>query len=352
MKKNIVLIILMICLKLSVFAQNSLTVANSIMRNNDVINKQQVEYIDPGERGMNAVWDFRNTEVLSKAYRVEYSRDSDSTIYAIEPKFMNLYQMHGDTLVQTVYQDAVTLMTYHKTIPELKFPFGFGDTLSGDYKGSGHYSRHNAIQARGSILVEADGKGMLILTDKDTLINVLRIHTLKTSSFGLEKDSVVHDSTKCLLKVEEYYKWYARGYRYPVFETHSEGYYDGTDQLTCNRTAFRTLPDSLRLLVDSINMNIARNDSSLAKAEQASIIDYTVTNTGQNVKIDYTLKQQATISAVISDVMGVVYQHASRSDNAGSGYSITLNINNLRHGGYVLYLNVNGKVYSHKITVS
>jgi hypothetical protein len=94
------------------------------------------------------------------------------------------------------------------------------------------------ILAQGSVLSEADACGMLVLPDKDTLRNVLRTRTLKClsqemqpigSDYYFRRDSIqpliVSDSidyrlsNDSIVYVLETFRWYVRGYRYPVFET-------------------------------------------------------------------------------------------------------------------------------------
>ena len=335
--------------RMPAFPQHVLTKANALMRSGDTVGKQLVAYVPPGESGMHASWDFRDIDVLSKSYPIENAVDSDSCLCAIEPSSMCSYRLGGDTLVQVTYQNPLTRIDYSVPIPELIFPFSYGDTLSGKFKGEGQYSNRNGIRMAGSTYVEADGEGELKITDECTLRNALRVRTLKTTYFNIEKDSVVKDSAESLLEVVERYQWYARGYRYPLFETCSTAYYHGTRLLNSYKVAFRTLPDSLRILSDSVNQELARYDICLADASDD--ITYEVISDGRSVRIDYDLKNKATVSAMISDPMGVMYRKRSRTDETGEGYSLSFDLAGLRRGEYILYLNVNGRVYDSKIVV-
>ena len=81
------------------------------------------------------------------------------------------------------------------------------------------------------------------------------------------------------------------------------------------------------------------------------VITYDIVRDGRTVRIDYSLSSRATVSAIVSDPMGVIYRRSSRLDNAGEGYSLIFDVGGLRRGKYILYLNVNGKVYDNKIVV-
>jgi hypothetical protein len=47
--------------------------------------------------------------------------------------------------------------------------------------------------------------------------------------------------------------------------------------------------------------------------------------------------------------MGMLYRRESFSMPAGEGYSKTVDCTGLLPGTYILYLNVNGKVYTEKV---
>lgn len=218
-KQNILFMMLMAFVWMPAFPQHVLTKANALMCGGDAMSKQRVMYVSPGGGGMDATWDFSNVDVLSDSYPIEYAGDIDSCLYAIEPSLMGLYRLSGDTLVQVAYQNPLTRVDYSVPIPEVCFPFSYGDTLSGKFKGEGRYSNHNGIKLMGSTFVEGDGEGDLKVTDECTLKNVFRVRTLRITSFTVEKDTVTKDSAVSLLEVTERFQWYAKGYRYPLFET-------------------------------------------------------------------------------------------------------------------------------------
>lgn len=333
---------------LPVLSQHVLTKSNALPRSGDAMRKQSVAYVTPGEGGMDAIWDFRNIEVQSAFCPVEYANANDSCLQAIEPNSMRSYRLYGDTLVQMAFQTPLTRIDYPIPIQELSYPFSYGDTLCGNFRGTGRYSGHNGISVEGTSFVEADGEGTLVISDECTLKNALRVRTLRTSSFGVARDSVAKDTVERLLEVEECYRWYAKGYRYPLFETRSMSYYRGINLLKSFKEAYRTLPDSLRKLADA---NVVEERQGSCVDDARDVISYDVVRDGRSVRIDYSLTSRAMVSAIVSDPMGIIYRRSSRSDKAGEGYSITFDVSGLRRGKYILYLNVNGKVYDNKIVV-
>lgn len=349
MKTSIIATVGLALLSVSAEAQHVLTRENTLMRPGDAISKQQIAFVVPGESGEDVVWDFRDVPVRRKNYRVEYTGNNASALLSIHPGYMSRYRMAGDTLVQTGYENPTARLTYRRAIPELVFPFAYGDTIASEFEGNGLYCRHNGMKERGTVLVEADATGTLLLSEEDTLRNVLRVHAIRTSSVDMDRDSVVADSAGRLLRIEENYKWFARGYRYPIFETLTEAYYHGTQYVYGHRTAYRTMPDSIRALADAVNEDIIHSDSISNAFHGSEIIQYHVSHYGNAVRVDYSLSMQATVTALISDAMGVVHRRYHHTDNSGDSYSFSFDMSGLRRGEYVLYLNANGEIHSQTI---
>ena len=334
-----------------VMAQNALTSALNMMRDSDVVEKQQLKFIDPGVNGKHVIWNFKDVKVLNKEYTVRYMRASDSTLYEIEPELIRTYRLENDSLFMTSYQNPLTFLNYSSPILTMKFPFEYGGAYNFPFKGGGKYCGKNAIALSGSTNVSIDADGIIICSDKDTLRNVVRVHELRTSSMEMSKNLEMSDSTSQVVEIEDIYKWFARGYRYPVFETHTFSYFQNADMIKTMQTAFRCLPDKQKMLNDAANNKIAIQDSINGNSDKQDIIRFEVENNDNVVTLKYSLTQKAKVFAMISGVLGEVYRKVSRTDNPGEDYSLVLDCNGLRWGDYILYINVNGNVYSWKVSV-
>ena len=198
---------------------------------------------------------------------------------------------------------------------------------------------------------EADATGTIYFNDTDTLFNVIRVHQISSAGIRQHLPEVsVPDETNIKQRIEERYYWYARGYRYPVFETSSITIYNDMEPVSCQQTAFCTLPSDQFLPEDSINQQILLNDSlERINAELPPVIHYTVTMDGNYVTVNYSVDADATINAIVCDRMGVVYRRASESGNAGASGILHIDTVGLKAGIYILYLNVNGQVFNEKI---
>lgn len=329
-------------------AQHILTKENSLVRSGDVICKQEIEYLEPEGSGMDVVWDFRNLDIHKEKYLVEYPNDSLSQISKYEPTFMEQYKFENDTLFRTKYETPITNMIYNKPIPDMIFPMSYGSIYTTKFEGRGTYCHHNCLSICGSVLLEADANGIILSSEQDTLRNVLRVHTQTISTIGIERDSVITDSTKWMRSIEDTYRWYVSGYRYPLFESYKQALHDGLGNVRYSKTSFQTPPAVLRQLNDSINQEL-RSTGTLHSNTGTGNMPYSIKVIGSKVTINYSLTSKATIKAMVSDSKGIIYRQQIRKDAAGKDYSLSVSLSGLRRGEYILYVNINGNVYSNTI---
>lgn len=342
--------LLLVCLVIvcQTKAQHVLTKENSLLRSGDVICKQEVEYLEQGSSGRDVVWDFRDLAIHKKKHIVEYYCDSLLQLFKYEPTFMEQYKFEGDTLFKTKYENPITNIIYDKPISDMIYPMAYGSIHTVEFEGKGTYCRHNCLETNGSVLLEADAYGMILFSEQDTLRNVLRVHAQTMSVIGIERDSVMTDSTKWLKSIEDAYRWYVCGYRYPLFETYSQTLHDGLGNVRHNKTSFQMPPNILRQLNDSINQELRRIEALRQKTE-ANAMPYSIKVTGNKVTINYSLTSSAIVKAIVSDSNGIMYRQESHKAEGGGDYSLSISLEGLRRGEYILYVNINGKVYSNTI---
>lgn len=333
-------------------AQTVITHIHNGLRFGDKVQKQQVEYVRPGEDGEECVWDFTNLHML-KPYPIEYLCDSDSTtIYELSPVQINKYSLRTDTLQLTGYETPLQRVDYTAPIVQLAYPFAYGSSLTAPYHGTGTYCKTHLIDHQGITDIEAEATGTLILSEGDTLRNTIRLHTLRTGSLYMyhENDSTDEARSRTKQEIEERYQWYARGYRYPLLETVSTSYYKDMDMVSCIQKAYCYAPDLQRTLHDEQNDSIIRIDS-IANVQVADIFHYRVETIGNQVKLSYSLDEDANITIIVCNHRGMAYRRRSFAMPAGTGLEQNIDCSGLIPDTYILYLNVNGKVYSEKINV-
>ncbi|MDR0874465.1 MAG: T9SS type A sorting domain-containing protein [Prevotellaceae bacterium] len=232
--KKAIYIFLLSALPILSQAQHILTAENNMMRPEDEIVKQQVDYKDPGRAGQNVLWNFGELNLQNEAYRLTYSEDRNGQIRGTEHNTRYYYRLSGDTLLQTGYENPTTLSIDEQPEILMVFPVYYGDSTFGYFNANGRYSERLHISAMGTLCGYADAYGMMILPNGDTMKNVLRIRSVKTFAETMKslkrgnkqpKTFVSTDSINSRLQNDsvlfeiETFRWYAKGYRYPIFET-------------------------------------------------------------------------------------------------------------------------------------
>lgn len=207
----------------------------------DSLVKQQIEYKNPGEPGKNIIWDFSQTQTIRDEYPIVYTsptligdsiyiigndtipkQQGQNTEYIIGKEYGTIYyyKFKNDTLSLTGHENPIVRLTYPEPLMANVFPLNYNDEYSSQYISKGIYSNSLKISSSGNIKIKADAYGKIILPTGDTISPVLRVKTTQIVHKS-DKSFTLNDSIQPEYgnNVIETYKWYAKGYRYPVFET-------------------------------------------------------------------------------------------------------------------------------------
>lgn len=192
----------------------------------DVIKRQQVEYFSSTKDGKDVLWDFSELNVLDRKEDIEYFLGKDSVLRSADSERMCFYNLSEDSLILTGYDSPLERMAYTQPIHLMAYPFSYGYTMSNDYDGTGSYCQRQVIKQKGTHFIEADAEGSIINANGDTLQNVIQIHSIRTGSlcYYSPSDSLFEDSSHIKQVIQDVYQWYAKGYRYPLYETTSTAY--------------------------------------------------------------------------------------------------------------------------------
>jgi len=270
--KAITLFLAVICgCTFSAFGQ--MNALHNQLRAGDVLIKQQVEYVAPGEAGADRLWNFSKLKTLNDEYMLEYALpplEGDSVyitgdrrykrenvkdnelIVGTEHNTMYYYHQTADSLLQTGHENPSVILAYTSPLAILRFPLDYGQSISSGYQSKGLYSGTVDIQTQGTVTVTADAYGKMLMPSGDTLDLVLRLKTLQTI-FDVPKDGSNTAEPGNAGKQLEIYRWYSKGYRYPVFETIRD--LNLADSSVIFSTAFFFPPqDHLYLETDSANL--------------------------------------------------------------------------------------------------
>ena len=208
----------------------------------DHVARQQVTYKNFDGTGAGLHWDLSDLDVISESSSVEYMEDENLPYRIVSIDNTTRYhylQTDGFTFLHG-YENNLSEVRYNKPELYLSSNMNLGYEEKGMINGYAVYSEKVYSRIYGSYHYQVDAKGTLLLPSGDSLENVTRIHLSKTigqkylrhlnslDSLRLLVDSIspyTEDSIvthlledSCLVETNDY-RWYAQGYRYPIYET-------------------------------------------------------------------------------------------------------------------------------------
>ena len=349
------------------------------------VKKQKVEHQHLEATGQSVVWDFSEIGILDDYHTVKYDlkerEGADSIIAGTEQRTRYYYDSTPDSIILCGYENNLTKVEYDRPELLLHMPLTYGCRHEGVFHGTEAYCDKMFMRVCGSYIVEVDGTGNMLLPSGDTLRHVSRVHIRKLTShqhyplimteqeLKVFVDSIVpytsdsihhHLITDTLLTATNTYRWYAVGYRYPIMEFTSIGHPNAQPYYT---SAYYCSPEEQKLTNDKENQwirqlladtdnNGGRGNNRNSDGRNISPIRNTnITISGMTITINYDLTADATVNAMVCGISGMVYRQASQSGQAANSYQLNINCSGLHHGQYVLYLNVNGQVTSHAVSL-
>ncbi|MCL1942060.1 MAG: T9SS type A sorting domain-containing protein [Candidatus Azobacteroides sp.] len=248
-------------------SQHALQSSLNFPRAGEEIIKQQVEYKNPGRSGAHVLWDFGQLNSVNDQYTLSYSEPvavNDSmyilgldTIFTknltegklltgTEHHTMYYYYLTDNRWWVLGHENPTTLLQYTKPLIAV-CPIHYQDSCRYDYQSEGLYSSGIPFTSDGNVQIRADAYGMMILPSGDTLRNVLRTRTSQTIHQVIRTgDSGTVEQSSSV----ETYKWYSKGYRYPIFETVRTAVMADTTETVNFETAFFFPPQEHYYLED------------------------------------------------------------------------------------------------------
>ena len=340
-----VLIVLAMCSLVSIELQGQTV---------DSLQKNKIRYFSPGNGGRGKVWDFSKKLGSKGSVQVMIMTDSTGVLTVIEPGRISYYQTTPDTLVLFGSESPLEKREYAMRELSKVFPLEYGDSISENYRCEGMYCGDHPFREVGTTTVKVDAGGSLVLAENDTVRNVLRVHTIDSYAICMDLDSAALDTARLTQVIDERYEWYLPHSRYPIIEDVTSTTYLGMDAIGTTRYAYCNLPeDQTAYYITPYNGNDSDEQDGFSDEEQQSpdIIHYIIDTQGKVVNLSYDLDEDASITTIVASHMGMLCMSKQWTQKAGQGYSVQIDCNGLRSGIYLLYINVNGKVYSEKVTI-
>lgn len=321
----------------------------------DSLQRSCIRYFSPGRGGSNRVWDFSKRLSSKESSKLMFMKDSTGIISITEPGRIKYYMTEQDSLVLVGSESPLEKRQFVKKKITLKHPLEFGDSIKKEFRCEGMYCGIHPFREAGSTYLNVDAEGTAVFAGNDSVTNVRRIHTIDTYSVCMDRDSAALDTAKLTQVIDECYGWYFPGAEYPFLELSTSTTYLNMDITESTRKAYCYFPE------DKVSYYITEEDDNETNEPDGSlvtndntdpdIIHYKINTNGGIVGITYDLDEDAAISLIVANHMGFSYIHRNWTQSAGQAYTMQVDCSGLRTGTYILYINVNGKVYSKKITL-
>ena len=321
----------------------------------DSIQKSRIRYFSPGNGGKDRIWDFSQKLKSKESSQVMFMKDSVGVISVIEPGKISYYRTTPDTLVLFGSESSLEKREYAIDKISKLFPLEYGDSMSGEFRCEGMYCGDHPFREAGTTTVKVDADGSIVLAGNDTVRNVRRVHTIDSYSICMDVDSAALDTAQLTQIIDERYEWYLPESQYPIIENVTSTTYFNMDVIGITKYAYCNLPeDQVACYItfeDEYETDEEQEGFSSEGQQMQDIIHYQTETIGKVIHITYDLDEEAVITAIVANKMGMMCISRQWTQEAGQGYSAQIDCNGLRPGIYILYINVNGKVYNEKITL-
>lgn len=349
MKRTIALVFTAVyCCMMYGQTQYAISASRNMYRAEDKLIKQQVEYKDAGIKGRGLIWDFSMVQPINEEYQLKFFIPDSSRMNRLcgqEHNTRYYYRQQNDSLLSTGFENATTYMEY--TVPELKlrFPFVYGDTLYSRFEGKGQYCHRIGLHVKGYTRVMADAEGDIVLPQNEKVKKALRVHTLRHYT------ETGKDSVEMTL---DGYAWYARGIRYPVFESirttlskkgeRKDESGESLNDTTVFTTSFYYPPELQvsQVETDSVPSDLLSggNDINNVFTEGRFMPNPVV----DNLLIEYKLTRTAKVWFSLHTNLGVPLMQTTTTNQVEGYYAQSINMSSLMTGTYLLYVHVDDMV--------
>lgn len=331
---------LLLLSQLPLFAQYTLTKSTNFVRQDSLI-LLEMPFTGFGCEGENVTWNFSNISTQMSDSIIVNGYEMDNHILWDKCGELTAYQYPCDSLLISRVETPQYEMDYSLPITSMVYPMNYGKVVRGFFHGNGRFGHHLQLEEDGTVILTADGSGLLISPDADTLNNVLRVKTSLTSTIGVTRKST-GESVGTLNRNQIICEWYSRGYRYPILRSM-------TDNVSCHGKLLRQvqrsywMPPAIQTIIsDAINDEIRQKEST----NGTRAIDCSVSIDGQKAKVKYSLSSNAHVCILLSDSQSILYWRYDADESTGQSKQVDIPLSGLYRGEYVVYVYIDGEVKS------
>lgn len=320
----------------------------------DSLHRSRIRYFSPGKGGMNRIWDFSKKLGSKESSQVMFIKDSTGVVSVVESGRISYYRTTPDTLVLFGSESSLDKRVFVMQKTSKKFPLEYGDSLCMPFRCNGMYCGNHPFREEGMTTVKVDAIGSIVLAENDTIRDVRRVHTIDAYSICMDLDSAALDTAKLTQIIDERYEWYLPESQYPILEDFTSTTYCDMEAIGTTKHAYCNLPENQETYyITPGDENETDEQEGFSGNEQQipDIIHYRIEVQRKDINIIYDLDEDATITTIVANHKGMLCLSKQWTQEAGQECSTQIDCNSLRPGVYILYINVNGKIYSEKITL-
>lgn len=376
---NFVLFLLAVILQANGQSCHNLTSQLNQFRDNDILYRVHVNDLPDIGKWRGRIWDLRYLH-LGEDDKLSYATlPHDTTVITAKEKYSRCYYtLRHDSLLLLGSESNLLKMVYDRPEAILRFPFTYGDKIEGVFHGTGTYCERTMIRCYGTYHVEADACGSLILPERDTLFNVLRVHSVRNTrtehyalpfskadeikmklSFTAISTTQIRDSVTREQDVVEThtYQYFATGYRYPVYEAVEN--YIKTDAMPMAKEALYLSPHNQNSLsYDPVNERLRRkvtneeNEDSPIVPSAHPFIKYKVDIVdAKQLILSFNLHSTAYLGFGFYTSDGRTVLFCSPQEITAGSHFKEIPLDTLQPGVYLFKIVAGEDVYTEKITL-
>lgn len=348
--RQLVLTVL-VATNIPVWSQVSIMTDNLVKDSTETI-FQMIPYTYYGDDGENQVWDISQSGVCGRDHIVKCLVVDSELIRYTDPQRVTYCTLTDERIEQCAVESRLAITGYSANKRKLfmKFPLEYGDSVSAPFDGYGLYCGNHNTRECGQVVLRADATGTLILSPNDTIRNVLRVYTLTTSSLAMDVDVSRLDTTKLKQEVEERYDWYAKGRVLPLYTTIVRTSFTNLQPIATTASAYKVSQESYNS-TEYAEKRDSFPDAVISETNANDSFHYNLTQCDGSIQVNCSSEEDATLTALLVSSMGVTYRSARETIRVGEDSSFSFNYLGLPHGHYIVYMNVNGRIYSHTVSL-
>lgn len=312
----------------------------------DSMSVYKLPFVQVSDTGRHCVWDFSNISTANAGMvNVDFYglSTADTTLFGLHREHTNSYYRYAmDTLWMTGYENARARVHFSPSLPFLRFPFAYGDSLRSDFTGEGQYCHLLPLHVQGSTLTHADASGRLLLPDM-TIDSTLRIHSRMYYQVNADSSHI------CI----ERYLWFSPRYHYPLWETRLVQ--SVKDTATTMYAASYYAPQEPEWTDEDITEPrrdlLESQEENMEEEEQGILMDvaYLPNPVYTHLQVNYTLVRSAQVYISLHYNGGMTaYQSSLHREDEGA-HSVSINMSGMPMGTYVVYIHADDTIVSGNI---